>query len=253
MNAPRRINTVLFDIGNTLLDFETLDPRPFLDQGFRQGYDYLASLGHPLPPFERYQQRMRRGMVRQYLWSRLIRREMKLMEPMIRGHAALGIDLNPEHREELLWRMYLPMRRVGRADAGARRTLLELSSRGYRLAIISNTATPPSALDRHLEEEGLLEFFTVRVYSCEVSYMKPHRRIFQIALDRTGSAAAGAMYVGDTAEVDVRGARRLGLVTVLKSPDGRAVSERWRPDHRIRTLADLPQVIEAYPPPCPSN
>ena len=246
MTERRTINTILFDVGGTLLDFESLDPRPYLAEGFRLGYEHLASLGHSLPPFERYARRMRRTITWRFLWSRFVQREMKLFETMIAVHRALGVTLDHDTAVELAWRVGLPMRRVGRADPHARSVLLDLRERGYKLGIVSNTATPPSALDRHLLEEDLLEFFAMRVYSCMVGYMKPHRRIFEIALSRIGSAAENAMYVGDKAEIDVRGAGRLGMVTVLKAPAGGPPDGRWRPDHVVKSLAELPGVLESY-------
>ena len=94
MTERRIINTVLFDIGDTLLDFESLDPRPYLAEGFRLGYEYLASLGYSLSPFEHYARRMRRTIMWRFLWSRLVRREMKLFETMITTHRAIGVALD---------------------------------------------------------------------------------------------------------------------------------------------------------------
>ena len=42
------------------------------------------------------------------------------------------------------------------------------SNGGLRLGIVSNTFSPQGALDQHLDAEGILEFFPVRVYSCDV-------------------------------------------------------------------------------------
>ncbi|MCK4658485.1 MAG: HAD family hydrolase [Phycisphaerae bacterium] len=254
MTEPRVIDTVLFDIGNTLLDFEVLDPRLYFDEGFRLGYEYLTSRGYTLPPFGRYSRVVRRAVLWRYLWSRLVRREMRLFEGMIAAHKSLGIVLDHDTAVELAWQSYLPMRRAGVVDPSARAVLQELRSRGYKLGIVSNTATPPTALDRHLQEEGgLLEFFPMRVYSCNIGYMKPHRRIFEIALSRMGSVAAGTMYVGDKVEIDVKGAGRLGMATVLKSPNGTGPRGRRQPDHTVRSLAQLPQVLESYAFSCPSN
>jgi HAD superfamily hydrolase (TIGR01549 family) len=249
----RRIDTVLFDVGNTLLDFDSLDPCPYLAEGFRLGHEYLASLGHALPPLSRYVRRLRWTITWRFVRSRLVRREMRLFETMIDEHHALGISLDRDTAAELAWRMCLPMRRVGRADPDARAVLSELRARRYKLGIISNTSTPPPALDRHLAEEGLLDFFPIRVYSCAVGYMKPDRRIFEIALARLGSAAANTVYVGDKLRLDVRGAGRLGMVTVLKAPAGQRGGGGPRPDHVVHALREVPGILEAYGCPCPPD
>ena len=254
MSERRTIDTVLFDIGDTLLNFACADPRPYFAEGFRLGYAYLASIGWSLPPFERYARAVYRTVLWRFLWSRVVRREARLFEGLIAVHESMGITLDPETATEFAWQSYLPMRRAGAADPDARPLLAKLRARGYKLGLISNTSTPPVALDRHLEEEdGLLEFFPVRVYSCEVGHMKPHRGIFEIALDRIGSAAANSVYVGDRVPLDVKGAGRLGMVTVLKSSDGASPRGRWRPDHVVRRLRELPRILESYSFPCPSD
>ena len=48
--------------------------------------------------------------------------------------------------------------------------------------------------------------------------MKPDPRIFQLALDAMGIAAADAWYVGDMPGIDVVGARAAGLFPVLMDP-----------------------------------
>lgn len=254
MTGQRMIDTVLFDIGGTLLDFESLDPRPYFAEGFRRGYEYLSSRGLKLPSYARYVRVMRWAVLRRYLWSWIVRREVRLLDALVPIHNSIGVELDPDTITELAWELYLPMRRAGVADPDARAALLELRGRGYKLGIISNTGTPAPALDRHLaEEDNLLEFFAMRVYSCEVGYMKPHRGIFEIALDRIGSMPLNTVYVGDKVALDVKGAGRLGMVTVLKSPTGGPANGRWRPDHIVRTLGELPRVLESYSFPCPSN
>jgi HAD superfamily hydrolase (TIGR01549 family) len=180
------------------------------------------------------------------LWSQIARREMEPISAVRAGHRAMGIDLDSAQAEAVANLFYEAMRTEGRAAPDARAALIELRRAGYRLGIISNTITPPGALDRHLEEEGLLEFFSERVYSCEVRYVKPDPRIFDIALRRVGGVASRSAYVGDKENIDVKGASRLGMLTVLKRPDGSPVSRRWKPDHVIRGLAELPAVLRTY-------
>jgi putative hydrolase of the HAD superfamily len=75
--------------------------------------------------------------------------------------------------------------------------------------------------------------------------MKPHRRIFQTALDRMDVTAERAMYVGDRLGKDVRGSGRVGMRTVLLSRSGRARLSRFRPDHIVQQLSELPPLLQA--------
>ena len=56
--------------------------------------------------------------------------------------------------------------------------------------------------------------------SGEVGVEKPDRRIFDLALERAGIAAAEAAYIGDLYTIDVRGAGAAGLRPVLLDPGG---------------------------------
>ncbi|MCP4592075.1 MAG: HAD family hydrolase [bacterium] len=254
MAERRVIQTVLFDLGDTLLNFHpSSDPRPYLADGIRLGHEYLASLGLTPPPLAQYARAVRRATLRSYLWSLVARREARLAEALRPLHASLGMNLDPDTLEELAWQLYIPMRRAGVADPQARPMLMTLRERGYALGVISNTGTPSTALDRHLEEEGLLEFFPMRVYSCVVGYQKPHRRIFEIALERMEAEAGSTVYVGDKVGPDVKGAGRLGMLTVLKAPMGAPRNSPWRADHIVRSLEEIPPILETYGPPCRSN
>jgi len=79
-----------------------------------------------------------------------------------------------------------------------------------------------------------------------VGYRKPHPMIFRTALNKMGLAAAETLFVGDNLAADVGGAGKIGMVTVLKDPTESRRSWRYRPDHRIRRLAELAQIIASY-------
>ena len=115
---------------------------------------------------------------------------------------------------------------------------------GITLGVISNTFIPAAVLDRHLRQVHLLELLPVRIYSCDVRYRKPHPTIFRHALDQAGVPADGALFVGDTPRADIRGAKRAGMIAVLKDPYGRYGSSRIRPDYTIRSLCELPAIVQ---------
>jgi 4-nitrophenyl phosphatase len=66
---------------------------------------------------------------------------------------------------------------------------------------------------------------------------KPEAPLFRIALERLGLPAAAAAMVGDSEAADVRGARAVGMATVLYAPDGPGASAEA--DHTVRSFADL--------------
>ena len=89
------IEAVLFDLGDTLLHFETDQARRFLESATRPAYDRLVELGFRLPDYKVYFRAIKRRFLRAYLWSRLTRREAKLFDAFHKLHHRMGIDIAP--------------------------------------------------------------------------------------------------------------------------------------------------------------
>jgi len=70
---------------------------------------------------------------------------------------------------------------------------------------------------------------------------KPEPPLFRIALTRLGLAPAQSVMVGDSLEADVRGARRVGMRTVLYAPDGGPASDE--PDLTVRSFVELRRAL----------
>jgi putative hydrolase of the HAD superfamily len=98
---------------------------------------------------------------------------------------------------------------------GAGEALEALRRRGVRTALVCDTGFSGGRVVRQfLARVGLLELLEVQVFSNEVGVPKPHRRMFDAALDPLGVAADAAVHVGDLRRTDVQGARAAGMGTV---------------------------------------
>jgi len=241
-----RIRAILFDLGDTLVDFGPVDTLRLFTEGAHVAYEYLKGLSQPLPTFDQFRRRQLRAIRWHYLKSRLTRREFNSLDLLGRLAQRMGHELTAEQTLQLAWCWYEPLSRCARVERGLGEMLSEFRSDGIRLGLVSNTFVPGQVLDRHLEQLGLLEHFPVRVYSCDVRFRKPHPEIFQIALDRLDVAASEAAFVGDDLVADVGGARRAGMITVLKDPEGQNRRGRVRPAHRIRSLLELRGIVASY-------
>ncbi|HTX44273.1 MAG TPA: HAD family hydrolase [Methanocella sp.] len=99
---------------------------------------------------------------------------------------------------------------------GAGEVLAGLKKKGYKLGLISNTGrTPGETIKLVLRGHGILGYFDSTVFSNEVGYVKPNRRIFERALEGLGSGAARTVHVGDSVLLDVYGARTAGMRSIL--------------------------------------
>ncbi len=154
-----------------------------------------------------------------------------------------GEVTRPGRVRRLLRRIFYPIvARLFRPYPGLLPTLEELSSAGYRLHVLSNNS---SILTWQLSSLGIAELFDTVTWSEEAGVEKPDPRIFEIGLERIGATAAEVVYVGNSFEADVLGARGAGIVPI------HADYERTSPagSHlKIADLADLPKLLASSSP-----
>ncbi len=241
-----KIKGILFDLGDTLLDFGPVDTLKLFAEGARRAYAYLQQLDQPLPSFAKFHRRQLRAVQWQLLKSHLTGREFNSLDILGRTGKAMGHDLSPEQVEELAWLWYEPLSQCVTVEDGTVEMLKGFCRDDLSLAVVSNTFVPGPVLDRHMDQLGLLEYFPTRIYSCDVHYRKPHPKIFQICLERLGIAPLEAIFVGDKLRPDIFGSVRVGMISVLKDPSGVKRRRRIRPDHRITSLRQLPEIIAGY-------
>jgi putative hydrolase of the HAD superfamily len=90
--------------------------------------------------------------------------------------------------------------------------LRELRGRGLRLVVVSNW---DCSLPEWLDHAGIGELVDGAVSSAVVGEAKPAPAVFEAGLRLAGCDAAEALFVGDSVENDVLGARAAGLRAVL--------------------------------------
>jgi HAD superfamily hydrolase (TIGR01549 family) len=118
--------------------------------------------------------------------------------------------------------------------------LTELQRRGFIVGVISNSHR---SLDAFREHFSLADIITVSVSSAEHGYMKPHRSIFDAALERANVTADQAMMVGDSVKHDIDGALNAGWRAVLLRRSGEVPHPLPANLPVITTLADLAPLL----------
>lgn len=99
-------------------------------------------------------------------------------------------------------------------DAVILDVLSDIKKAGKRLCLISNV----DIIDvLHWDKSPLYNLFDDTVFSYEVGYIKPQAEIYEIALKRMNTKPESCIFVGDGGSDELRGARQLGIRTVLAS------------------------------------
>ena len=119
-------------------------------------------------------------------------------------------------------------------------SLFERLSHRYRLGVVSNFYGNLVAVCR---EAGIGSFLSAAVDSAVVGRSKPHAAIFRAALERLQVDASESVFVGDSPERDMAGARRVGMRHVLLAECPGTATCCCPHDPVIRRLAELEALL----------
>ncbi len=241
--AHDEIRAVLFDLGDTILDFGRVNTTKAFLLGARATHAFLKELGQPVAPFPWYALRNLVRLRMKHTLSSITRKDFDSLELLQTVGVRTGVNLTPEQWEQFAWLWYEPLGRCAKVEDDIRQTLGTLKSMDLKLGIVSNTFVNRSSLERHLKIISILDFFPVQLYSYEFHVRKPDPMLFRIAAEKIGVSAANCLFVGDRIDNDIVPAMGLGMKAVLKDAYTNAGKKLPQGAHRIRRLAELPELI----------
>ena len=95
--------------------------------------------------------------------------------------------------------------------------VLEYLAPNYTLHIITNGFS--EVQDIKLRESGMDKYFDEVITSEKAGYKKPNPKIFNFAFERSGAKAENSIMIGDDYEVDILGARDVGMRQIFFDPN----------------------------------
>ena len=243
-NTQHKIKAVVFDLGETILNFGKINTVSLFREGAKLSYDYLKSCGQSVGNFEIY------------CWRNLISLRIRNLISNITGNdfdssaflknlgTRKGLKLSNEQWDHFAWLWYEPLSKIAKIEPDIKQTLTSLKNAGIKLGILSNTFVSGKSIEKQLEEIGILDLFSMRMYSYQFTFRKPDLRIFKIAAERIGEAFENIIYVGDRIDKDAKPTLKLGMTPVLKTAytnTGKAVPQGI---FQIRNLSELPALVQ---------
>jgi putative hydrolase of the HAD superfamily len=215
------IDTVLFDLDDTLVEYER-SPGEVLDVAFeRAGIDPFFEVE---AYFDRYDDHL--GP------------DVTVAEGRSDCFAAIATDRgrDPE-RGRAVAAAFAEARDHSRVELVPDATeVVEALAADHALGLVTNG--PPGMQSTKLEAAGLADHFETVVYAGHDCSAKPDPEPFEVALAELGTAASRAVHVGNSLSSDVVGAHAAGLQSVwVPAEDG--VEPDPEPHHAFESLSEL--------------
>ncbi len=232
------LRAVLLDLGDTLVHLD----RPW-DEVFHANleaiYNYLTKLGLLLDA-ERFAETFMRIFEDDASKADTYKIEIpmqEIIEKVLRKSKleVLGVDLIQNAMTEF----YRPEVEAWQVYPDTIETLTALKNDGFKMGLISN-AKSDWAVHAILQRRDLQKYFDVVITSAQLRIRKPRADIFNRALTALKTKPSEAVFVGDSLEADILGARALGIksIHVCRGPaEAGSLTGSW---------ADVGSLTEAY-------
>jgi putative hydrolase of the HAD superfamily len=226
---------LFFDLDHTLWDFEansrqTLDELYHSMQLASKGVDDFA-LFHKnyLVHNDKLWDRYRKGFIKvdELRWKRmwLTLLDFKIAdEPLAKEMGTFFLDL-------------LPTRTI--LFPHTTETLDYLANKNYRLHLITNGFEKTQ--HSKLKNSGLDKYFVEVITSEGSNSLKPHKEIFEYALQKANAVPAESIMIGDSLEVDIQGAMNAGIDQVFVNHINETPA--ITPTYTVYTLKELEKIF----------
>jgi putative hydrolase of the HAD superfamily len=228
---------LFFDLDNTLWDFKTNSRAAMLQTMIQTSL--LQKLGDFDTFFEEYEK------INSQLWIdyhlRKVSKQKLIYERFSKTFDLFNITISdPVQMNEL----YLENMAVQKnLFEGTVETLDYLNEKGYKMSIISNGFREVQY--KKLKNCGLEKYFAKVFISEETKSIKPEREIFEFALKSTNSKKSRSIMIGDSWEIDIKGAMNFGIDQVFV---GDCNSQQLPTDVLSLKLASNTRFISLKPP-----
>ena len=238
------VRAVFLDLGDTLVHLD----RPYsevFNTNLQALHSYLAKLGLRLD-FEKFAETFIRIFDDASARADLYKIEIPMQEILSKvlrksGLQILGVDLPTNAMIEF----YSPEIEAWQLYPDTIETLTQLSKDGYAMGLISN-AKSDWAVRAIVERREIGKFLKAIVTSAALKIRKPRPEIFTRALNALNVKPGDSVFVGDSVQADVAGAKIMGIrsIHLLRKPIDS--THPTQPDATITSLSEALEIISKW-------
>ncbi|MBN2045521.1 MAG: HAD family hydrolase [Anaerolineales bacterium] len=242
------IKAVIFDLGNTLLYFDGDWPEVFAraDQGI---FESLVKSGLQLEK-DTFIPAFRQRLADYHYQREIDFREHsthRILKDSLAAFGHTGVD--ETILKDALKAMYAASQKFWLPEVDLLPTMKTLKNRGYRIGLLSN-AGDDQDVQRLVDKGKIRPYLEYVLTSAAGGIRKPDSRIFELAVGMFGLSNHQVAMVGDTLGADIIGANQIGLYSIwitrrADTPENREHRKTITPDAEIKTLAELPDLLDS--------
>jgi putative hydrolase of the HAD superfamily len=226
---------LFFDLDHTLWDFEansrqTLEELYHSMQLQQKGvHDFNLFHKNYLVHNDKLWERYRNGFIKvdELRWKRMW---LTLLDFKI-GNEVLAREMGNRFLD------HLPTRKI--LFPYAIELLDYLTAKNYQLHLITNGFEKTQ--HSKLENSGLKKFFKQVITSESSNSLKPHKEIFEYALQKTGAQKQESIMIGDSIEVDIQGAMNAGIDQIYVNH--LSIEPAIKPTYTVHSLKELKAIF----------
>lgn len=128
---------------------------------------------------------------------------------------------------------------------GTLEMLQRVRDRGCSVGLISDVAwgLPSEYPLRDIKHFRLEAYFDDMIFSSDVGLRKPNPRLFKMAMFNLSADRKESMYIGNSLQADVRGAKSVGMKAVLKKSGYFQPDDSIVPDHTVDDWKELDELL----------
>lgn len=226
------MNTVLFDLDDTILDFRKSEAESIVKTMRALGLD-------PSPDFVR-----RYSAVNEEGWLMFERGEITRDECLSRRFRILFSEMGTNRNHAEAQRLYENFLTDSAFVADGAEEMLEKVRKGHRLYVVSNGTSRIQR--RRIALSGVARYFTGIFISEDLGLVKPSAEFFRACFSRIDSFdPAETIMVGDSLTSDVAGGINAGIQTVWYNPRRLPRRPDIVPDYEVNDLSELDPLLNS--------
>ncbi len=229
---------VIFDLGGTLIEFESERWDELERKGMRNCYEFLSRNGFDLPDAEEMADRF--VEYHQQKWEVIQKDHKEVTFDRLGAEFLSGYDIDlGDAISDFVRAFYAPISELVHRMDGAIETLEFVKASGLKIGLVSNTGFPAEWHRDEMRRFEIYDYFDYTVFSSEFGIRKPDPSMFRDCLGKLGVDAGEAAYVGDRPYEDISGAKNIGITSVLIRRPDREMLSQFKPDIIIDNLKEL--------------